>query len=417
MTKTIIYISCDIRYNPYLLTKFGGKETLFDWVLSRIKNIKTDSMVMNLFKCEENAALYQYVHKNYPEVEVMLSEIEDVNKRLIDFVSTLQPHLVDSYIIRTAGDAVFLNADLTNRILEEMLTEQDDWFFEQENDGTVPDIVKSSILLKYTEDILQVNRYYKALIHKADIKRKYIQYDKLPVRLQFNYPEAINLIESELLYDIDENLVGGGISKVLRSAVEQVFAPWGYLMSSGWLKTIFMSERKKLLNTIDPIPWFSYPAIYFIKQKINTQMKVYEWGCGNSTLFWQDKVQSVVSAEHNKEWVDTIYPYLKNNAEVHYMELVRGGEYCKDILKYENQFDIIVIDGRDRVRCSKNCLAALKDDGIIIWDNAEREEYLEGYDYLLSKGFKRIDFYGLLPWINTSTVTTIFYRIDNIFDI
>jgi hypothetical protein len=80
---------------------------------------------------------------------------------------------------------------------------------------------------------------------------------------------------------------------------------------------------------------------------------------------------------------------------------------------YTNAFDAIVIDGRDRVNCCKNSLGALKAAGVIIWDNSERPDYQEGYDFLINNGFKRIDFGGIGPINPDAWCTSVFYRSNN----
>ena len=76
-------------------------------------------------------------------------------------------------------------------------------------------------------------------------------------------------------------------------------------------------------------------------------------------------------------------------------------------------FDIIVIDGRHRVLCARYALEALKPDGIIVWDNTDRDRYREGYAYLESQGFQRRDFDGMGPINNFAWRTSIFYRPGN----
>lgn len=146
-------------------------------------------------------------------------------------------------------------------------------------------------------------------------------------------------------------------------------------------------------------------------------MEVFEYGSGNSTLWWSQLVSRVVSCEHDKKWYDRIREKIPSNVEYKYCELIPGGDYCKMILAYEKQFDIVFIDGEDRVNCIKNALGALKDDGIVIWDNSDLSKYQEGFDYLSSKGFRRIDFQGLGPLINIDWCTSVFYRDNNCFDI
>ena len=161
------------------------------------------------------------------------------------------------------------------------------------------------------------------------------------------------------------------------------------------------------------LPWLTYPVIFFLERKLKPDMRVFEYGSGNSTLWWSKHVSSIVSCEHYLVWYESFKKNIPSNVEYIYCELVDGGEYSKVIKRYQNIFDIIIIDGRDRVNCIKNSLGALTDNGIVIVDNTERDAYREAFQYLLSNGFKRIDFQGLSPGNIYNECTSIFYRCDN----
>jgi predicted O-methyltransferase YrrM len=142
-----------------------------------------------------------------------------------------------------------------------------------------------------------------------------------------------------------------------------------------------------------------------------------QYGCGTSTLWWAERVSDLVVCEHDRDWFDRIKRDAPCNVTMIYKELVYGGEYSEAILGFKDCFDIVVIDGRDRVRCAKNALKALKEDGVIIWDNTERNKYQEGFDYLKAEGFKRIDFWGTGPVGIAKWCTTVFYRRNNCLEI
>ena len=165
------------------------------------------------------------------------------------------------------------------------------------------------------------------------------------------------------------------------------------------------------------LPWFTYPSISFFKNKISPDMTVFEYGSGNSTLWWSKQVSSIVSCEHDRDWYSQLSDRLPENVDYIYAAVDGDGKYCQAILEYQARFDVVVIDGRDRVNCAKNSLQALKDDGVIIWDNSEREKYRAGYDFLLQNGFRRIDFTGLGPINPYEWCTSIFYRNNNCFGI
>ena len=144
-------------------------------------------------------------------------------------------------------------------------------------------------------------------------------------------------------------------------------------------------------------------------------MRVFEYGSGHSTLWWAKHTGSVVSCEHDEKWYQTIKDQLPDHVDYHHVPLVYGGEYSQYIKNYQEEFDIVVVDGRDRINCAKNAVGALKKDGVLIWDNSDRHEYREGMLYLKQLGFKQIDFFGHGPVSTVQWNTSIFYRRENSF--
>lgn len=162
------------------------------------------------------------------------------------------------------------------------------------------------------------------------------------------------------------------------------------------------------------LPWFTYPFISFLKDRLQPDFSVFEYGSGNSTIWFSRRVLSVVAVEHDETWFTLLREKLKPVQNVTYWhKSLHTSEYTDEIRRYQQVFDIIVIDGRERVACCKNALGALKNKGVIIWDNSERPGYQPGYDFLTGQGFKRIDFYGLGPINPYEWCTSVFYRTDN----
>jgi hypothetical protein len=185
----------------------------------------------------------------------------------------------------------------------------------------------------------------------------------------------------------------------------------GHLKNSGWFNSFRLGVP--IDGKDDPIPWMTYSSIAFIERKVHSGMTVFEYSCGNSTLWWSKRVNKLVSCEHDKGWFERMQMLILPNVDLIYRELEYGGAYSRTITEYQREFDIIVIDGRDRINCAKNCLGALKDDGVIIWDNSDRTDYQEGYSFLIDSGFKRLDFEGMGPVNVYAWCTSIFYRNDN----
>ena len=211
------------------------------------------------------------------------------------------------------------------------------------------------------------------------------------------------------LFKVALNMLGIQSSLALRVG--------GALKEDGW----FVSYRRMASIDIqgDPIPWFTYPAIAFIECRLKSNMNVFEYGSGASTLWWAKRVATVVSCEHDLLWYRKISAQLPGNATVKHVELDGKGRYASTIQNYGKEFDLIVIDGPERVACAVNSLSALKDSGVIIWDDSQRDsdECAEGFRFLEAHAFKRIEFVGHKPIIPNKSETAIFYRPDNIFGI
>lgn len=63
------------------------------------------------------------------------------------------------------------------------------------------------------------------------------------------------------------------------------------------------------------------------------------------------------------------------------------------------------------------CKKFLKHDGVVLFDNTDREKYEEAYSLLRREGFKEIEFYGIAPCAYIKTKTSIFYRKENCLNI
>jgi len=185
----------------------------------------------------------------------------------------------------------------------------------------------------------------------------------------------------------------------------------GYLDEIGWFKAF--ETQTPVDQDNNPIPWVTYSFIDFIKERLNPQLTVFEFGSGSSTYFYAKNAGIVVSVEHDKEWYDKIISTKPENAEMIYCELVTNGEYCRMPVKLEETFDVIIVDGRDRVNCCKQAVNALSESGVIVLDDSERERYNEGINFLINKGFKHLSFSGISPGLFYNKATSVFYKPDN----
>lgn len=189
----------------------------------------------------------------------------------------------------------------------------------------------------------------------------------------------------------------------------------GYLSDVGWFQSY--NSKSPVDGEGNPIPWVTYSFIDFIKTHLKKNLSVFEFGSGNSTFFYAKYAAQVVSVEHDKQWYDKIVSTKPGNSEMIFCELVRDGDYCRMPLKLEKKFDIIIVDGRDRVNCCKQAIDALSANGVVVLDDSEREFYSEGISFLKSKGFKELSFSGISPGLFYRKSTSVFYKADNCLDI
>jgi hypothetical protein len=186
---------------------------------------------------------------------------------------------------------------------------------------------------------------------------------------------------------------------------------WGYLLDMGWFNSF------KTGNPIDksnnPIPWFTYPAVDFLSERLNNSLRVFEFGSGNSTLFFAERVNHIISIEHNKDWFDKISKRAHTNSNIIFAQANNSGQYLDALKAVDHNYDIIVVDGIYRNECCIEAMNFLTDSGVILLDDSEREDYKGGIESLMKKGFKRIDFWGISAGFLYKKATTIFYRNNN----
>jgi hypothetical protein len=151
------------------------------------------------------------------------------------------------------------------------------------------------------------------------------------------------------------------------------------------------------------VPWFTYPAIEYIKQLDLSGKRVLEYGSGFSTMFWAKRTKSVVSIEDDKAWYEKLKPQLPSN--VNYIQVKDEAEYVGAVGKLEGEFDIIINDGIYRLSCAKASRPKLADGGIVILDNSDW--CTQACAYYRESDLIEVDMAGFTP-LNAYPMTTSF---------
>lgn len=196
---------------------------------------------------------------------------------------------------------------------------------------------------------------------------------------------------------------------VIRILLSQLHS--GYLLDNGWFQSY--KNKTSVDKNGNPIPWVTYPFIDFIYERLNKEIDIFEFGSGNSTLFYATKVKSITTVEHDKQWFNKISKIIPENSKIIFQEADTDGDYCRCIKKTNKKFDIIIVDAVDRVNCIYNSLDSLSDNGIIILDDSERIDYRDGINFLINNNFRRLDFWGIAPGILFRKCTSVFYKKNN----
>lgn len=215
-----------------------------------------------------------------------------------------------------------------------------------------------------------------------------------------------------------------GFSQALSSAISGFPIWWKY--------------KKRNLSPLDcDRPWITFKAKKFLDKILEKEMSVFEYGSGSSTLYFSRRVKSVHSIENDKEWSEYLNEYLsKHNIENVVGQLFEAQpgdgsssaygssspaykgqsfeKYVKSIDAFPDKtFDIIVVDGRSRNACISHALPKLKDNGYLIVDNSEREEYLNGHDELFDPSqWELHSFCGPTPYCFIFSKTSFFKKLQ-----
>jgi predicted O-methyltransferase YrrM len=152
-------------------------------------------------------------------------------------------------------------------------------------------------------------------------------------------------------------------------------------------------------------PWIAEGiiALLDIFFEANRSARVLETGMGGSTIYFEKRSRMLVSIEHDQGW---FFKIANKFFQIVDMRMDDESQFlCTNYLNFhlankrpyhqiidkipDNFFDLILIDGRDRVKCIRSAIPKLKPGGWLVLDNSEREYYQPGMDMM--KDWNRID--------------------------
>lgn len=150
--------------------------------------------------------------------------------------------------------------------------------------------------------------------------------------------------------------------------------------------TVKPVAKKKKTFTVRPVPLLTPEAIQFIENfcQTNNHPRILEFGSGGSTAWLSKLTKNLISIEHDKSWYQNVRNYLKNEPSCYPVDIrFLPKPYNFVCEQFPDQFfDLIIVDGRDRVKCLTSSIRILKQGGIMMLDDAQRERYQEAHNLL-----------------------------------
>jgi predicted O-methyltransferase YrrM len=168
------------------------------------------------------------------------------------------------------------------------------------------------------------------------------------------------------------------------------------------------------------LPWYTYPCIEWLAGRLQATDVVFEFGAGSSTLWYGQRVARVIAVEHDPAWFSRLADVAPTNVELELRQAASDevwklepesavSAYVGVIERFPARFfDVVVVDGMERLTCVRSALPHLKDDGLLILDNSDRPAYRPAVEYLADQGMGRIDFFGFTPGLGVPSCTSVF---------
>ena len=137
--------------------------------------------------------------------------------------------------------------------------------------------------------------------------------------------------------------------------------------------------------SITPTAWLADQAITMVTNYITNHQNVtiLEFGSGCSTAFFAQFRVHITSFEHHPFWYAKVQDYLTSNAIENVTHHFMKNPYYLACSQFTDEsFDIIYVDGLDRIKCIEHTMRLVKPGGVLILDDAQHEKYNKAYELL-----------------------------------
>lgn len=200
------------------------------------------------------------------------------------------------------------------------------------------------------------------------------------------------------------------LSRPIGGVFKAILTPAYFALQTGHFRSALTS--KAVDRSGEPVPWYTYPAIELLRAKSFAGKRVLEFGAGQSTIWWARQAEEIVSFEGNSAWCKYVRTRIRANASLHLVDWQLTD--FEKLVPPDSRFDVIVIDGLDRLTAAAKSRNMLNPGGVFILDNAEGYWGPEGtypiVNLFRNAGYARVDFYGFSPGNILPHCTSFFFR-------
>ena len=149
----------------------------------------------------------------------------------------------------------------------------------------------------------------------------------------------------------------------------------------------FWSAAAKRLFAYRPqVPMISYRARRVIAGLLSVESQMVEFGAGNSTPWFAERVKHLLSVEDDPAWHDYVNTTLAAKAVTNVTLSLRAASAYADLSNIEdNSLDFVLVDGSDRTGCVLSAAPKIKMGGFLYLDNSDKDMTIPGGDLRLAE--------------------------------
>lgn len=115
---------------------------------------------------------------------------------------------------------------------------------------------------------------------------------------------------------------------------------------------------------------------------------ILEFGSGASTIFLLRRGATVTTVEHHEGWAEELQTVARERALTGGLTILRRDRpyhHVPDEFPAGTKFDVLLVDGRERIDCLRRALPLVKPDGLVLIDDSQRERYWPAFELLADR--------------------------------